>query len=413
MSLNERNIILGVTGGIAAYKSADLCRQLIKVGANVRAVMTSGACEFVTPLTFQALSGNPVSTKLLDEQAEAGMGHIELAKWADMVLIAPASANTIARMSAGAADDLLMTLVLATEAELVIAPAMNKVMWSNPVTQRNIQAITTLYGQRLRVIGPAAGEQACGDVGLGRMAEPVDIVETLATSDAQLSSERFRVVITAGPTREAVDPVRYITNHSSGKMGFAIAEAFRELGADVCIIAGPVSLVAHQDIQRVDVQSAQDMYDAALNEQSKGFDIFVGAAAVADYRPVNTAAQKMKKNDQNLVIELQENPDIIAAIANGDNAQRYIVGFAAETNDVVHYAESKLRRKGLDLVIANDVSDTAIGFNSDDNQVTLVDQQGCEALPKATKKKLSKELAQRIYNKFDQKRQNNETSSTD
>jgi len=413
MSLNNRNIILGVTGGIAAYKSADLCRQLIKAGANVRVVMTSGACEFVTPLTFQALSGHPVSTKLLDEQAEAGMGHIELAKWAEMVLIAPASANTISRMAAGAADDLLMTLILATQAKLVVAPAMNQVMWSNPATQKNIQTLLNLYEHRLQIVGPAAGEQACGDVGLGRMVEPQNIVSQIVATSTQDALKGVRVVITAGPTREAVDPVRYITNHSSGKMGFALAEAFKHQGAEVCVIAGPVSLSLSEGIERLNVQSAQDMYDAALDQQKKGFDIFVGAAAVADYRPVNTATQKMKKNDQNLVIELQENPDIIAAIAKQSNERTLIVGFAAETNDVVQYAQSKLQRKRLDLVIANDVSDTSIGFNSDNNQVTLVDGRSCETLPKLSKSELSRTLVQSMFNKLNEKRRNDEASSTD
>ena len=402
MSVINKNIILGVTGGIAAYKSADLCRQLKKAGANVRVVMTRGACEFVRPLTFQALSGEPVSTELLDETAEAGMGHIELAKWADLILIAPASANTIARLASGAADDLLSTLVLATTAQLALAPAMNQAMWANPITQRNIDSLRESYGERLSIIGPDAGEQACGDVGPGRMTEPLDIVEAISVSESAFSG--IRVVVTAGPTREAIDPVRYISNHSSGKMGFAIAEAFRSAGADVCVIAGPVSLSLHSDVERIDVESAQEMYDAAMKQKTQGFDIFIGAAAVADYAPVQAAPKKMKKNDQNLVIELHENPDIIASIAKGDNSSSLIVGFAAETNDVVSYAQGKLERKALDLVVANDVSDQSIGFNSDHNRVALVSRAGVEELPGDTKIALAKVLADRIYKQLKEKR---------
>ncbi len=403
MSVINKNIILGVTGGIAAYKSADLCRQLKKAGANVRVVMTHGACEFVRPLTFQALSGEPVSTELLDETAEAGMGHIELAKWADLILIAPASANTIARLASGLADDLLSTLVLATSAQLVLAPAMNQAMWANPLTQRNLQSLRACYAERLNIIGPDAGEQACGDVGPGRMSEPMDIVDALS-SGSDFSD--IRVVITAGPTREAIDPVRYISNHSSGKMGFALAEAFRSAGADVCLIAGPVSLAVHPDVERIDVESALQMYDAAIQQKKAGFDIFIGAAAVADYAPVQAATKKMKKNDRNLVIELHENPDIIASIAKGDHSSSLVVGFAAETNDVVSYAQGKLERKALDLVIANDVSDQTIGFNSDHNRVALVSRAGVEELPGDTKIALAKVLADRIYKQLKEKRKN-------
>ena len=402
MSVINKNIILGVTGGIAAYKSADLCRQLKKAGANVRVVMTRGACEFVQPLTFQALSGEMVSTELLDESAEAGMGHIELAKWADQILIAPTSANTLARLANGLADDLLSTLVLATHAELAIVPAMNQAMWANPVTQRNMISLSQLYGARLQVIGPDAGEQACGDVGPGRMTEPQDIMQALSTAPSDLSGQR--VVITAGPTREAIDPVRYITNHSSGKMGFALAEAFRLAGADVCVIAGPVMLSLHPGIQRIDVESAHQMYEAAMEQKESGFDVFVGSAAVADYAPVQQSDKKLKKNDQKLVLELQENPDIIASVAKGDNSSRLIVGFAAETNDVEAYAQGKLERKSLDLVIANDVSNQSIGFNSDHNCVTLVRKTGLESLPADTKVALAGVLVEKIYSQLKEKR---------
>lgn len=407
MSLVGKNIILGVSGGIAAYKAADLCRRLKKAEANVRVVMTTGACEFVQPLTFQALSGEAVSVQLLDESAEAGMGHIELAKWAEIILVAPATANLIARLSNGFADDLLTTLVLATEARLFIAPAMNQLMWTNPATQKNLSELSSLYGERLSLIGPDSGSQACGDVGLGRMVEPMEIVETVdavisATDEDTLAN--CRVVITAGPTREAIDPVRYITNHSSGKMGFAIAEAFRKRGANVTLIAGPVSLVSHPDINRIDVESAKQMHDAALICEAQGFDIFIGAAAVADYAPVCVSETKMKKNDANLTVELRENPDIIASIGNCDNSNRLLVGFAAETNDVIAYAKAKRKKKKLDLVIANDVSDPTIGFNSDHNKVTLIDQAGVEVLEKNTKLEIAKQLVTMIFAKLEQKR---------
>jgi len=407
MSCNQQNIILGVTGGIAAYKSAELCRLLKKSGADVRVVMTQGACEFIQPLTFQALSGEPVSTRLLDEDAEAGMGHIELAKWADKIIIAPASANTIARVTHGLADDLLSTLVLATEAQLILAPAMNQAMWANPVTQENIRRLTRLYGSRLQLVGPASGEQACGDVGFGRMSEPEEILEAALKPNvtAVKTISPCRVVITAGPTREAIDPVRYVSNHSSGKMGFALAEAFRQMGARVTLIAGPVSIDCHPEICRVNVESAEQMYQATIEADKAGFDIFVGAAAVADYAPVAPATNKLKKkgDQKDMVIQMKENPDIIASIASKNKPGRTVVGFAAETNDVLAYARGKLERKGLDLVIANDVSEEGIGFNSDSNQVTLVSASGDEALPKDSKAELAKQLAVKIYSKYQQK----------
>lgn len=403
MSLNNQNILLGVTGGIAAYKSADLCRQLKKLGANVRVVMTAGACEFVRPLTFQALSGEPVSTTLLDEQAEAGMGHIELAKWADCILIAPASANTIARLAHGFSDDLLSTLVLATEAPIILAPAMNQVMWSNAATQSNLERFKSLYASST-VLGPCAGEQACGDVGLGRMMEPVDIVKALSVSENG-ASKGLRVVITAGPTREALDPVRYLTNHSSGKMGYALAESFKAQGADVTLISGPVTLSASAEIKRIDVESAEQMYTASINQLDHGADIFIGAAAVADYKPVEQAANKIKKSGAELTLSLTQNPDIIAAVSNKVGSDCLVVGFAAETNDVLSYAQGKLRKKGLDLIIANDVSDQSIGFNSDENAVSVVSAHGIESLPKQTKQKLSDTLVQIILNEIKKKRE--------
>ena len=383
-------ILLGLTGGIAAYKSAELTRLLIKAGAEVRVVMTEGAQAFITPLTFQALSGNPVHTSLLDPEAEAGMGHIELAKWADIILIAPASADVMARLAAGMADDLLTTLCLATEADILLAPAMNQAMWRHPATQMNAETLQD-YGYRL--LGPDQGEQACGDVGPGRMLEPEAIFQLVvehrqdkavpqntsttpsikADSTTQAGSLAGKVVtITAGPTREALDPVRYISNHSSGKMGFALAKAALEAGAQVNLIAGPVQIQAPEGVNLVSIQSAEDMLQASLKviEQT---DIFIAAAAVADYRAENAADQKMKKKpgQNDLVLRLVQNPDIVATVAS--HAQRpFTVGFAAETQDVENYAAGKLVRKNLDMIIANDVSRTDIGFNSDQNAVTVL-----------------------------------------
>ncbi|MCH2157950.1 MAG: bifunctional phosphopantothenoylcysteine decarboxylase/phosphopantothenate--cysteine ligase CoaBC [Oleiphilaceae bacterium] len=406
MALQDCNIVLGVSGGIAAYKSADLCRQLKKNGAKVRVVMTQGACAFIQPLTFQALSGEPVSTALLDEDAEAGMGHIELAKWADLILIAPASANCIARIANGFADDLLTTLVLATEAQIAIAPAMNQVMWANPITQKNLQNLIESYEQRLQIVGPASGEQACGDVGFGRMMEPSDIVAAISQESTPREC-KYRVVITAGPTREAIDPVRYISNHSSGKMGYALAEAFHAVGADVCLISGPVNLSCSSGIERIDVTSAEQMYEQAMRQARTGLDVFIGSAAVADYRPIDVSEQKMKKTDfgDNIQVELTQNPDIIANVsAMREISQSLIVGFAAETNDVIQYAKSKLKRKSLDVVIANDVSNQEIGFNSDNNEVTLVTVDGEELLPLTSKASLAQELVTRLSEKLNQKR---------
>lgn len=392
-------ILLGISGGIAAYKTAELTRLLIKAGAEVRVVMTEGAQAFITPLTFQALSGNPVHSQLLDSEAEAGMGHIELAKWADLIVIAPTSADLMARLAAGMADDLLTTLCLATEAPVLLAPAMNQAMWRHPATQRNAQQLLD-YGYRL--LGPDQGEQACGDVGPGRMLEPQDLCQQVlslfpagwaadgsaddspvvdrsataglaATEPAPVGALAGRVVtITAGPTREAVDPVRYISNHSSGKMGFALAEAALKAGARVNLIAGPVQIEAPAGVNLIAVQSAEQMLQASLSvlEQT---DIFIAAAAVADFRPANAADQKMKKQagQNEMLLHLVQNPDIVATVAR--HAQRpFTVGFAAETQDVEAYAADKLVRKNLDMIIANDVSRTDIGFNSDENAVTLL-----------------------------------------
>ena len=389
--LNNKQILLGVTGGIAAYKSAELIRRLQDVGAAVKVVMTQGAQEFITPLTLQALSGNPVHTELLDAEAEAGMGHIELARWADLVLVAPASADFMARLANGEAGDLLTTLCLATPAPIALAPAMNQGMWKAASTQQNLQK---LIENQVAIFGPAEGSQACGDVGPGRMLEPEQIAELAAGQFQSRDLDGVKVVITAGPTREAIDPVRYISNHSSGKMGFALAEAAVEAGASVTLICGPVNLPTPERSSRIDVESAEQMHQATMDCMGN-CDIFIGSAAVADYRPVAVAEQKIKKSAEAMTIELTRNADIIAAVAS--HAERpFTVGFAAETQDVVNYARGKLERKNLDLIVANDVSQPGIGFNSDDNAVILVSKQGQTALPQASKRQLGRQLVDEI-----------------
>ena len=390
--LTNRNILLGITGGIAAYKSAELTRALVGAGANVRIVLTPAGAEFITPLTLQALSGNPVHQSLLDPEAEQGMGHIELARWADMILVAPASADFMARLSHGMANDLLTTVCLASDAPICIAPAMNQAMWRDPRTQENAQRLTN---QGAQLWGPASGEQACGDVGPGRMLEPAELAQLAASAFATPELEGKRVCITAGPTREALDPVRYISNHSSGKMGYALAAAAAKAGADVILISGPVSLPTPAGVQRLNVESAEQMLAAAM-ELAATADLFIGAAAVADYRPVAIADQKIKKGQEELMeLRLVKNPDIIATVSS--LAERpFTVGFAAETENVLQYARSKLERKGLDLVIANDVSQSGIGFNADENEVTLVSTQGDYTLPRSSKHALAQTLIQHI-----------------
>jgi len=392
-SLSNKRVLLGITGGIAAYKSADLVRRLQDLGAEVRVVMTRAAQEFITPLTLQALSGKPVHCELLDPAAEAAMGHIELARWGDLVLIAPATADFIARLNAGNGNDLLTTICLASSAPLAIAPAMNQAMYASSACQDNLRS---LQQRQIHIFGPAEGIQACGDVGPGRMLEPTEL--------AQLSAQLFesgllagkKVVITAGPTREAIDPVRYISNHSSGKMGFALAQACVEAGAITTLIAGPCVQPTPERCQLVEVDSAQQMHDAAIKFMGS-CDIFIGAAAVADYRPATVAEQKMKKDDNNdsMSIELVKNPDIIAAVAN--HQQRpFTVGFAAETQNLEAYARSKLEKKNLDMVIANDVSQAGIGFNSDNNQVKVINHDGCTPLPEQNKRQLARLLIEII-----------------
>ncbi len=386
--LTNRHILIGITGGIAAYKAAELTRLFKGVGAEVRVVLTDAGAEFITPLTLQALSGNPVHQSLLDPEAEQGMGHIELARWADLIIVAPATADFMARLSSGMANDLLTTLCLATDAPIALAPAMNQAMWRDPRTQQNLEA---LLSQGVNIFGPGSGEQACGDTGPGRMLEPTQIMQACADLIAAGPLEGKRVVITAGPTREAIDPVRFISNHSSGKMGYALAEAAAKAGAAVTLISGPVALATPKGVQRVGVESAQEMLDASLIAASAA-DIFIGAAAVADYRPVMVADQKIKKGAEEVMeILLTKNPDIIATIATLE-PRPFMVGFAAETENVIAYARSKLERKGLDLVIANDVSQSDIGFNSDDNEVVVVGAGGEIAMPRASKAALAENL---------------------
>lgn len=386
--LTNRHILIGITGGIAAYKAAELTRLFKGVGAEVRVVLTDAGAEFITPLTLQALSGNPVHQSLLDPEAEQGMGHIELARWADLIIVAPATADFMARFSSGMANDLLTTLCLATDAPIALAPAMNQAMWRDPRTQQNLEALLT---QGVNIFGPGSGEQACGDTGPGRMLEPTQIMQACADLIAAGPLEGKRVVITAGPTREAIDPVRFISNHSSGKMGYALAEAAAKAGAAVTLISGPVALATPKGVQRVSVESAQEMLDASLIAASAA-DIFIGAAAVADYRPVMVADQKIKKGAEEVMeILLTKNPDIIATIATLE-PRPFMVGFAAETENVIAYARSKLERKGLDLVIANDVSQSDIGFNSDQNEVVVVGAGGEIAMPRASKAALAEHL---------------------
>jgi phosphopantothenoylcysteine decarboxylase/phosphopantothenate--cysteine ligase len=387
--LFNRNILLGVSGGIAAYKSAELVRQLQERGATVRVIMTSGAQEFITPLTLQALSGNPVHTQLLDAEAEQGMGHIELARWADLLLIAPATADLIARLAAGRADDLLTTVALATAAPLLLAPAMNQQMWRDQATSANID---TLSQRRVQVIGPAAGEQACGDIGPGRMEEPPLIAARAAELFEVGLLAGKRVVITAGPTREALDPVRYISNPSSGKMGYALAQAAVDAGARTTLVSGPVNLPTPPHVQRRDVQSAQDMLQCCL-ELMPECDIFIACAAVADYRPAAVEQQKIKKGPEQVSLQLVRNPDIVATVASGDK-RPFTVGFAAETRDVLSYAREKMQRKGLDMIVANDVSDQAIGFNSDLNEVTVLWCDGEQRLERISKGTIARQIVE-------------------
>ena len=392
-SLINKNILLGVTGGIAAYKSAEIVRVLKKAGSSVRVVMTQSAQEFITPLTLQALSGNPVSTDLLDVEAEAAMGHIELARWADAILIAPATANTIARLSSGRADDLLSSITLAFDGPIGLAPAMNQAMWKDERTQSNIKS---LERKEFSLYGPGSGEQACGDVGLGRMLEPSEIVELFASLFEAGSLSNKSVLITAGPTQEPIDPVRYVTNRSSGKMGYALAEAAIEAGAQVTLVSGPVNILPPASCNLIPVETAQEMYDAVMHHV-RGIDIYIGTAAVADYSPSKIENSKIKKkgNNEALVLKMKENLDILKTVSDMKD-RPYMVGFAAETEDLLKNARKKLEKKKIDLIIANDVSDKSIGFDSEENEVTLITNSEEVLLDKSSKKKIAKSIVEFI-----------------
>ncbi|QEH18678.1 bifunctional phosphopantothenoylcysteine decarboxylase/phosphopantothenate--cysteine ligase CoaBC [Histophilus somni] len=396
--IRGKRIVIGITGGIAAYKTIELIRLLRKAQAEVRVVLTNAATEFVTPLTLQAISGNAVSQSLLDHEAELAMGHIELAKWADLIVIAPASADFIARMAVGMANDLLSTICLATNSPIFLAPAMNQQMYAQTVTQQNL---AQLMARGVQFIGPNSGEQACGDVGIGRMSEPFEIFTALCQSFLHTQDLLdVSVVITAGPTREAIDPVRYISNHSSGKMGFAIAEAFAQRGAKVTLISGPVNLATPHNVQRINVVSAQEMYQHAIQSAEQN-QIFIGCAAVADYRVEQIAEQKIKKipgNDE-MVLKLVKNPDILATVANLMENRPFVVGFAAETQNVEQYAKDKLQRKNLDMICANDVSGGQV-FNSEQNALQLFWQNGQERLTLKHKSDLAKQLVDKIIVRY-------------
>ena len=392
--LNSRRVLLGVTGGIAAYKSADLVRRLRDAGAEVRVVMSHGALAFITPLTFQAVSGNPVHTELLDEAAEAGMGHIELARWADQVLVAPATANFIARLAHGLADDLLSTICLATAAPVALAPAMNQQMWSNPATRANCE----LLEQRgIDLIGPAIGAQACGETGPGRMVEPSELVKALVARRESVLAGRH-VLVTAGPTCEDIDPVRFIANRSSGRMGFAIAQAARDAGARVSLVAGPVALETPQGVERMDVRSALEMRDVAL-KLAVSADVFISVAAVADYRPARPAAQKLKKGLPRQKVELVANPDIVSEVAALEGGP-LTVGFAAETEKLKEHALEKLSRKRLDMIAANRVGQAGSGFESDHNEILLLTPSGEQNLGKGSKRKLAQLLIEAVASRL-------------
>lgn len=396
MSLAQRRILLGVSGGIAAYKSCELVRRLRDLGAGVRVVMTEGATHFVSPTTFQALSGQPVRVSLWDAQAEAAMGHIELARWAERILVAPASADIIAKLAHGLADDLLTTLCLASAAPLYLAPAMNQQMWAHPAVQDNL---ATLRRHGAHLLGPAAGDQACGDVGSGRMLEPHELRDALVASFGAPVLAGLRVLVSAGPTYEDIDPVRFIGNRSSGKMGFAVAAAAAQAGAEVSLVAGPVSLATPPGVaQRIDVRSAAQMHAAVLAAAASA-DIYIGAAAVGDYRPQEVAAQKLKKHDgSELVLHLAENPDILASLS-AQTAHPFLVGFAAETHDVASYAQGKLRHKGLDMIAANQVGG-GLGFEAADNALTLYWADGAAELPRAEKSELARQLVMRVAERY-------------
>lgn len=384
--LEQKRILLGVTGGIAAYKSAELVRRLREQGADVQVVMTAAACEFVTPLTFQALSGHDVRLERFDRNSEAAMSHIELARWADAVLVAPCSANTLAKIARGIGDNLLTTLILATDAPVLLAPAMNQQMWAQKVTGDNVALVRN---NGLSVLGPAVGTQACGDEGAGRMLEPDQLVQELISSFQHQALNGRQVLITAGPTREAIDPVRFLSNRSSGKMGYALARAAREAGAAVTLVSGPVALETPDGITFIQVESAADMHNAVM-EQVGGVDIFIACAAVADYRLHQVAPEKIKKQRDSIQLQLVRNPDILTDVASLPRPP-FTIGFAAETENLLKNARKKLLRKGINMIAANQVGKQQ-GFERDNNEITVIWRDGEQTLPNASKQKLARKL---------------------
>lgn len=397
LPLAGRRILLGVTGGIAAYKAAELLRRLQDAGAEVRVVMTRHAAEFVTPMTFQALSGHPVRDTLFDPAHEAAMGHIELARWPDLILVAPCSANTLAKAALGLADNLLSTLLLATDRPLMIAPAMNRLMWAHPATQAHA---ATLTARGVTLVGPGDGAQACGEIGAGRMSEPEtvrDAVIALLSAPTARPLAGTRAVVTAGPTREAIDPVRFITNRSSGKQGYAVATALRDLGADVTLISGPVALPAPAGVTRVEVETAEQMLAATL-QCAADADLLVAAAAVADYRMTDVAAHKIKKNSDTLSLALQRNPDILASVRAAQPGL-FMVGFAAETERLAEHARDKLGRKHLNLIAANQVGE-GLAFDVDTNALQVFWADGQQAIAQGSKQAVAHQLAELIAHHY-------------
>jgi phosphopantothenoylcysteine decarboxylase / phosphopantothenate---cysteine ligase len=407
MTSQPRKILLGVTGGIAAYKSPDLVRRLIERGAEVQVVMSRGARQFVTPLTFQAVSGKPVRSDLWDEAAEAAMGHIELARWADEIVVAPATAEFIARLAHGFADDLLTTLCLATTVRITLAPAMNRQMWANPATQANI---CILRERGVRMLGPASGEQACGEVGVGRMLEPQQIAdEVFVIRGATGALQGLKVVVTAGPTRERIDPVRFISNRSSGKMGYAVAEAAREAGATVVLVSGPVQIPTPLGVECIEVESAEQMLQA-VRDNISGTDIFIAAAAVSDYRASSIAGEKIKKTSDTMTLALARAPDVLATISRMD-APPFLVGFAAETENVERNALAKLSGKNLDMIAANQVGD-GLAFDKDENALTVYWRDGKQELSFASKSALARQLIELVAQRFQARDKSTSRSKT-
>jgi phosphopantothenoylcysteine decarboxylase/phosphopantothenate--cysteine ligase len=396
--LTNKRVLLGVTGSIAAYKSAELVRRLVEAGADVQVVMTRSAQSFVTPLTLQTLSGRPVRSELMDVEAESTMGHIALARWADVILVAPASADFLARLVQGKADDLLAALCLASAAPLAVAPAMNRQMWSNPATGDNLQV---LKQRNVMILGPGVGDQACGEHGPGRMLEPQQLVTHIEALFDRGELAGLQVLVTAGPTREAIDPVRFISNRSSGKMGFAVAAAAAEAGARVTLIAGPVSLPTPERVTRIDVENAEQMLHQ-VKARLNGCDIFIAAAAVADYRPLEVATDKIKKHSEQMTLSLERTTDILAHVA-GTSPAPFCVGFAAETRDLVDNARAKLINKRLDLIAANQVGADSGGFDADENALTLIGPKAVQELPLAPKTKLARQLIETIAERYYEK----------